>query len=104
MKARQKRRMAGLTTGCWPKQASCIKEKQQVRPPGVYEERERIRVREQAVRYTQKGKQTNMHTCVSVYVYVYEERERLSVTLVTTNMHTCVSVYVYVYEERERIP
>jgi hypothetical protein len=25
-----------------------------------------------------------MHTCVSVYVCVYEERERISVTLVTT--------------------
>ena len=32
----------------------------------------------------QKSKQTNMHTCVSVYVYVHTEREKISVTLVTT--------------------
>ena len=36
----------------------------------LYEERERIRVRPPAVRYTQKTTQTNMHTCVSVYVCV----------------------------------
>ncbi len=45
---------------------------------------DRIRVRQPAVRYTQKSKQTNMHTRVSVYVCVHEERERISVTLVTT--------------------
>ena len=37
------------------------------------------------------NKQTNMHNCVSVYVYVYEERERISVTLVTTAAHGCAS-------------
>ncbi len=30
-----------------------------------------------------------MHTCVSVYVSVYEERERISVTLVTTAAQGC---------------
>ena len=37
------------------------------------------------------NKQTNMHTCVSVYVCVYEERERISVTLVTTAAQACAS-------------
>ena len=32
-----------------------------------------------------------MHTCVSLYVCVYEERERISVTLVTTAAQGCVS-------------
>jgi hypothetical protein len=50
----------------------------------VYVERDRIRVKQRAVRYTQKSKQTEMHTCVSVYVWLYDERERISVTLVTT--------------------
>jgi hypothetical protein len=50
----------------------------------LYEERGRIRVRPPAVRYAQKSKQTNMHTRVSVYVCVYEERERISFTLITT--------------------
>jgi hypothetical protein len=78
IKARQKRRLAGPTTGCSPKEASCIEEKQ--------------RVRQQAVRYTQKNKQTNIHTCVSVYVCVYAERERISVTFaVTTAAQGCAS-------------
>ena len=32
-----------------------------------------------------------MHTCVSVYVCVYEDRERISVTLVTTAAQACPS-------------
>ncbi len=32
-----------------------------------------------------------MHTCASVYVCVYEERERISVTLVTTAAQGCAS-------------
>jgi hypothetical protein len=32
-----------------------------------------------------------MHTCASVYVCVYEERERIGVTLVTTAAQGCVS-------------
>jgi hypothetical protein len=32
-----------------------------------------------------------MHTCVSLYVCVYEERERISVTLVTTAAQGCTS-------------
>ena len=32
-----------------------------------------------------------MHNCVSVHVYVYEERERISVTLVTTAAQGCAS-------------
>jgi hypothetical protein len=35
MKARQKRRLAGPTTGCCPNKASCIDEKQRVRPPAA---------------------------------------------------------------------
>jgi hypothetical protein len=120
MKARQKRRLAGPTTGCCTKKETCIDEKQRVRQPAVrytqekkkkekkknihthphkhacwyvclYEERERIRVSQPAVRYTQKSKQTNIHTSVSEYVCVYEERERLSVTLVTTAAQGCAS-------------
>ena len=37
------------------------------------------------------NKQTNMHDCVSVYACVYEERERISVTLVTTAAQACAS-------------
>jgi hypothetical protein len=44
-----------------------------------------------AVTYTQTSKQTNVHTCVSVYLYVSEERERISVTLVTTAAQRCAS-------------
>ena len=32
-----------------------------------------------------------MHTCVSVYVCVYEDRERISFTLVTTAAQACLS-------------
>ena len=35
----------------------------------LYEERERIRVRQPAARYPQKNKQPNMYTWVSVHVY-----------------------------------
>ncbi len=38
-----------------------------------------------------KIKQTNIHTCVSVYACVYEERERISVTRVTTAVQGCAS-------------
>ncbi len=37
----------------------------------MYQERERIRVRQPAGRYNQESKHTNMHTCVSVNVCVY---------------------------------
>ena len=37
------------------------------------------------------NKQTCMHKCVSVYVYVHEQRERISVTLVTTEAQACAS-------------
>jgi hypothetical protein len=42
MKARQKRRMAGPTTGCWTIQSACIEEKQRVRQKNcqVYSERQ----------------------------------------------------------------
>ncbi len=55
----------------------------------LYEERERIRVRPPTVRYTQKNKQTNMDTCVSVYVYA--EREWIIIPLVTTAAQACAS-------------
>jgi hypothetical protein len=51
MKARQKCRVAGQTTGCCTKQVACMEEKQ--------------RVRQTAVVYTQKSKQTT-----TKYVYV----------------------------------
>jgi hypothetical protein len=96
MKTRQKRPVAGPTTGCCANQASCIEEKQRVRQPAVRSPHEKKPKKEQiytythtqvrmlvsAVRYTQKNKQTNIHTCVSVYACVYEERERIRVTLV----------------------
>jgi hypothetical protein len=119
MKARQKRRLAGPTTGCHKNKDPCTEEKQRVRQPAVrytqknkqkknkyihtqtqtyacwyaclHEERGQIRVRQTDVRYTQKRKQTNKHTCVSVYVCVYEEKERISVTLVTTAAQRCAS-------------
>jgi hypothetical protein len=119
MNARQKCPVAGPTTGCCSNKAPCVEEKQRVRQPAVmhtqtkqtkkskyiqththkyacwyvrlYDQRGRIRVRQPAVTYTQKSKQTNMHTCVSVYLYVSEERERISVTLVTTAAQGCAS-------------
>ncbi len=93
MKPRQKHRVAGLTTGCWTNQSPCVEEKKRLSQPAVrytktkqkkntfihtqahkyarwyvrlYEDRERIRVRQPAGRCTQKNKQTNMHTRVSV--------------------------------------
>jgi hypothetical protein len=77
MKARQKCPLAGPTAGCLANKASCMEEKQRVTQP--------------AVRNTQKSKQTNKRTSVSVYVCVYEERERISVTLVTTATQGCAS-------------
>jgi hypothetical protein len=46
-----------------------------------------------AVRYAQQNKQTNMYTdtCASANVNVYEERERISVTLVTTAAQGCAN-------------
>ncbi len=84
MKARQKCPVAGPTTCCCPNKAACIEEKQRVRP--------------QAVRYTQKNKlkknkyihiQTHKYSCW--YVWLYEERERISFTLVTTAAQACAS-------------
>jgi hypothetical protein len=91
MKARQKRRLAGSTTGCCANKEPCIEEKQRVRQP--------------AVRYTQKNKkkknkyihtQTHRHACW--YACLYEERE-----LKQKQTSICVSLYVFEYEERERI-
>ena len=109
MKARQKHRLTGPTTGCCPKKASCIEEKQRVRQPAVrYTQKKKQKknkyihtqthkseseseLRQPAVKYTQKIKQTNTHACVSVYVCVYAERERISVTLVITAAQGCPS-------------
>jgi hypothetical protein len=83
-KARQKRRLAGQTTGCWSNKATCIDEKQRVRQP--------------AAKYIQKNKQKKnkyIHTQTQKYacwyVCLYEERERISVTLVTTAAQGCPS-------------
>jgi hypothetical protein len=110
MKARQKRRVAGPTTGCSPGQAPCIEEKQRVSPTAVrhtqknkqkmnkyiheltrvtvvyiryvclYTGRERIRVRQPAVRYTHKSKTTNMDTrvCLCMYMCMRSESESAS--------------------------
>ncbi len=59
MKDRQKRRVTGPTTGCCPKQDTCIEEKQRVRPP--------------AVRHTQQNKQKknkHIHTHTQVCMLV----------------------------------
>ena len=80
-KVRQKHRVAGPTIGCCSNKASCIEEKQ--------------RVRQLAINHTQTNKQTktNKKTCmlVSLCVSVHEERERISVTLVTTAPQGCAS-------------
>ena len=44
----------------------------------MYEERERIRVRQPAVRYTQKSKQTNVPVCLCMYVCMRSESESAS--------------------------
>ncbi len=101
MKARQKQRVTGPTTDCCSNQEPCIEEKQ--------------RVREQAVRYTQKNKKkgtniyahTRQYACW--YVFVYEEWERIRVQQPAvrytqqnkqTNTHNCVSVSVCVWGAR----
>jgi hypothetical protein len=56
MKARQKRRVAGSTTDCCSNQSSCIEEKQRLRQP--------------AVRYTQK-KNIYLHTNTHKYACLY---------------------------------
>ncbi len=119
MEDRQKCLLAGPATGCRTPKVACIEKKKRVRQPAVrytqqnktkknkyihahthkyacwcvwlHEERQRIRVRPPPVRYTQKSKQSNMHTCVSVNAYVYEKREWISVTLVTTAAQGCAS-------------
>jgi hypothetical protein len=60
MKALQKRRVAGPTTGCWTKKDPCIDKKQRVRPP--------------AVTHTQKNKQKkNKYTQTqSLHVGMYD--------------------------------
>jgi hypothetical protein len=58
VKARQKRRVAGPTTGCRPNESVCIEEKQRVRQP--------------AVRYTQKNKQKiNKHIHEHTQGYIW---------------------------------
>jgi hypothetical protein len=42
-------------------------------------------------------RKANIHICVSLYVHVYEERERISVTLVTTAAQGCPSVKCTAY-------
>jgi hypothetical protein len=105
MKVRQKRRLAGPTTGCCPNQDTCIEEKQRYRQPTV-------RYNEQNKR-GEKNIHKHRHTSIRVGMYdcMRSEREsdselgnELSGILRRRKMHTCVSVYVYVvYEERERI-
>jgi hypothetical protein len=95
MITRQKRTVAGPTTGCCANKESCTEEKQRIRQPAVryteqnktkkptytctdtqewmlvcmlYVNRQRIRVGQPAVRYTQKSKQTSMHACVRWHV------------------------------------
>ncbi len=92
------------TVSQYSNKVSCIEEKHRVRQP--------------AVRYTQKNKQKknkykHIQTQVTCWhVRVYEERERIRVRQPAvrytqkskqTNMHTCVYVHVCVYEERQRI-
>ena len=52
MKARKKRRMAELTTGCWTNQAACIKERQRVRQPAVRYPQKKQTKKEQTHAYT----------------------------------------------------
>jgi hypothetical protein len=114
MTARQKCPLAGLTTGCCSNETSCIEEKQRVRPAvryrktnkekqthnyrhtsmqaGMYDcmrNESESELGNQRAGLLRQNKQTNMHTCVSVYVCVYEERERISVTIVTTAAQGC---------------
>jgi hypothetical protein len=48
-------------------------------------------VRQLAINHTQKNKQRNLHASVSVCVSVHEDRERISVTLVTSAAQGCPS-------------
>ena len=87
MKARQKCRLAGPTTGCWTTQDTCIEEKQ--------------RVRQTAVVYTQKKKRDkhacmHMHVCVSVCCYYFANPSTLCVCLpVCTCTSVCPDACIY---------
>ena len=95
MKARQKRPVAGPTTGCWTNEVPCIEEKQRVRQP--------------AVRYPQKNKQKKnkyIHTHTSMHVGKYDcmrsesESElgnQLSGILRKANKQTCILVCLCMY-------
>ena len=83
-KARQKRRVAGPTTGCWTNEAPCIEEKQRVRQP--------------AVSYTCKDTQS---MCVGVYHCMRSESEselgnQLSGKQTNKHPYLCVCVCICV--------
>jgi hypothetical protein len=95
MKAQQKCRVTGPTTGCRTTKAPCIEEKQRVRQP--------------AVRYTQKKKYIykyihNTHTSMHVGMYdcmrIESESEldnQLSGILRNANKQTCILVCLCMY-------
>ncbi len=86
MKARQTHRVPGPTTGCSPNKTACIedneltavryqeKKKYKYMHTRTHKSESESELRQPAVKYTQKIKQTNTRTCVSVYVFVYAER------------------------------
>jgi hypothetical protein len=88
MKARQKRRVPGLTTGCCTTQAACIEEKQRVSQP--------------AVRYAQRNKKKMnkyMHEHTKYIFGMYdcmrsESESALSGMFNKTNKQTCTRILV----------
>jgi hypothetical protein len=76
MKARQKRRAAGPTTGCRTNEDACIEEKQKVSPPAVryaqkniYIDRDTLQTHESELGHQLSG--TNEDACI-------EEKQRVS--------------------------
>ncbi len=104
MKARQKLRLAGPTTGCCPKQAPCSDEKQRVRQPAVRDTQKNKQKKEQICTYTH----TNMN--VGMYARMRSESEselghQLSAILRKSNNQTyilvCLCMYVCMRSESE---
>ncbi len=72
IKARQKRRLGGSTTGFVPKKVTCIEEKQRLRQTAV--------VYCNSEKQTNKNKETYTHTHKYMFVYIH--------------IHTSVCLYV----------
>jgi hypothetical protein len=85
MKAREKCRVLGRTTRCVPNWVPCIREIQLKQLSGVLRKANKQKINMYV--------HTNWYVCS--YVWLYEERERISVKLVTTPAQGCTCACLY---------